>query len=183
MEDRVLKRKMAAFAITASVICMLLPQQPVAVAEDALIAFPGAEGAGKYATGGRGGTVVHVTNLNDSGTGSFRDAVAHTNRIVVFDVGGTVNLKSDVVVSGNITIAGQTAPGGSGITLRGGKIGMGGDNIIIRFVSSRPGENGSSECDAWGGSKGSNSVIDHCSIGWANDEQFGLYSGEHQTVQ
>ncbi len=149
-----------------------------------LLAFPGAEGAGRYATGGRGGTVYHVTNLNDSGTGSFRDAVSASNRIVVFDVGGTVNLKSDVVVKGNITIAGQTAPGGGGITLRGGKIGMGGDNIIIRFVSSRPGENGSSECDAWGGDKGSNSIIDHCSIGWANDEQFGLYSNnQNQTVQ
>ena len=149
-----------------------------------IVAFPGAEGAGRYATGGRGGSVYRVTNLNDSGAGSFRDAVSASNRIVVFDVGGTVELKGDVVVKGNITIAGQTAPGGGGITLRGGKIGMGGDNIIIRFVSSRPGENGSSECDAWGGDKGSNSIIDHCSIGWANDEQFGLYSNNvNQTVQ
>ena len=177
-----MKKKLTVFVLTAAMIGGLFVL-PSAAAADGLVAFPGAEGAGKYATGGRGGTVVHVTNLNDSGTGSFRDAVAHTNRIVVFDVGGTVNLKSDVSVSGNITVAGQTAPGGGGITLRGGKIGMAGDNTIIRFVSSRPGENGVSECDAWGGSKGSNSMIDHCSIGWANDEQFGLYSGEHQTVQ
>ena len=177
-----MKKKLIAL-LTISMLCAYAPQLPAANAADALIAFPGAEGAGKYATGGRGGTVVHVTNLNDSGEGSFRDAVAHTKRIVVFDVGGTINLKSDVSCMGDITIAGQTAPGGGGITLKGGKIGMGGDNVIIRFVSSRPGENGSSECDAWGGSKGSNSMIDHCSIGWANDEQFGLYASEHQTVQ
>lgn len=148
------------------------------------IAFPGAEGGGVFATGGRGGTVYHVTNLNDSGTGSFRDAVSKSNRIIVFDVGGTITLKSDVVASGNISIMGQTAPGGAGITLRNGKFGMGGDNMIVRFIASRPGEKGSGDYDAWGGSKGSNSIIDHCSIGWANDEQFGLYSNNmNQTVQ
>ena len=177
-----MKKKITA-VLAASMLAALAPQLPSVNAANPIPAFPGAEGGGRYATGGRGGSVVHVTNLNDSGAGSFRDAVAHTNRIVVFDVGGTINLRSDVSCAGNITIAGQTAPGGGGITLRGGKIGMGGDNTIIRFVSSRPGENGVSECDAWGGSKGSNSMIDHCSIGWANDEQFGLYSGEHQTVQ
>lgn len=157
---------------------------PQAQAAGNITAFPGAEGAGKYATGGRGGKVYHVTNLNDSGTGSFRDAVSGSNRIVVFDVGGTIELKSDVVVKGNITIAGQTAPGGGGITLKGYKLGMGGDNIIVRYVSSRPGEKGSGENDGWGGSNGSNSIVDHCSIGWANDEQFALYSNNmNQTVQ
>lgn len=177
-------KKLISLALIITMISMMMPGILVANAADPIVAFPGAEGGGRYATGGRGGSVYHVTNLNDSGAGSFRDAVSASNRIVVFDVGGTVNLKSDVVVKGNITIAGQTAPGGGGITLRGGKIGMGGDNIIIRFVSSRPGENGASECDAWGGDKGSNSMIDHCSIGWANDEQFGLYSNnQNQTVQ
>ena len=153
-------------------------------AANTLPAFPGAEGGGMYATGGRGGQVVHVTNLNDSGSGSFRDAVGTSNRIVVFDVGGTITLKSDVVVKGNVTILGQTAPGGAGITLKNGKIGMGGDNIIVRYISSTPGEKGSGDYDAWGGSNGSNSIIDHCSIGWANDEQFGLYSNNmNQTVQ
>ena len=153
-------------------------------AANTLPAFPGAEGGGMYATGGRGGQVVHVTNLNDSGSGSFRDAVGASNRIVVFDVGGTITLKSDVVVKGNVTILGQTAPGGAGITLKNGKIGMGGDNIIVRYISSRPGEKGKGDYDAWGGSNGSNSIIDHCSIGWANDEQFGLYSNNmNQTVQ
>ncbi len=178
-----MKKKLISLAMAFSLLNAVIPNFITINAAEAIVAFPGAEGAGKYATGGRGGTVYHVTNLNDSGTGSFRDAVSRGNRIVVFDVGGTVELKSDVSVAGNITVAGQTAPGGGGVTLRGGKIGMAGDNIIIRFISSRPGENGSSECDAWGGSKGSNSMIDHCSIGWANDEQFGLYSATQQTVQ
>ncbi len=180
-----MKKKIISFAAAVAMLGALIPNAVTTAADSGLVtAFPGAEGAGKYATGGRGGKVYHVTNLNDSGTGSFRDAVSGSNRIVVFDVGGTIELKSDVVVKGNVTIAGQTAPGGGGITLKGGKLGMGGDNIIVRFVSSRPGENGQSECDAWGGSAGSNSIIDHCSIGWANDEQFGLYSNNvNQTVQ
>ncbi|MDY3972151.1 MAG: hypothetical protein SOZ28_05535 [Clostridia bacterium] len=71
---------------------MLAPSVPTVCADSAVAAFPGAEGAGKYATGGRGGKIVHVTNLNDSGTGSFRDAVSGSNRVVVFDVGGTITL-------------------------------------------------------------------------------------------
>ncbi|ORX44372.1 pectin lyase-like protein [Piromyces finnis] len=141
------------------------------------VAFPGADGGGKFATGGRGGEVVFVTNLNDSGQGSFRDAVSKSNRIVLFKVSGTVELKSDVVVQSNITIAGQTAPGGHGIVLKNFKLGFGGTNVICRFIGSRPGERGSNaEYDAWGGAKGANSIVDHCSIGWANDEQWGLYS-------
>lgn len=143
-----------------------------------LLAFPGAVGGGKYATGGRGGEVYHVTNLNDSGTGSFRDAVSQSNRIVVFDVSGTIELTSNVVVQSNITIAGQTAPGGSGITLKNYKLGLGGENVICRFISSRPGPYNatSSGNDALGGANGANSILDHCSIGWASDEQWGLYS-------
>lgn len=157
----------------------------VAIAQTHMAAFPGAEGGGKYATGGRGGEVYYVTNLNDSGAGSFRDAVSQSNRIVVFKVGGTIELKSDVVVKSNITVAGQTAPGGGGITLKNYKIGLGGSNIILRYVSSRPGERGTSaDYDALGGSNGANCIVDHCSIGWANDEQWGLYSNnDGYTVQ
>ena len=155
-------------------------------AADKVIAFPGAVGAGKYATGGRGGEVYHVTNLNDSGAGSFRDAVSKSGRIVVFDVSGTIELKSNILCQSNITIAGQTAPGGSGITLKNYKMGMSGDNIICRFISSRPGPYASTSSgnDAWGGAKGSNSIIDHCSMGWTTDEQWGLYSNnQYYTVQ
>lgn len=149
-----------------------------AEAAEAIPAFPGAVGGGMYATGGRGGEIYHVTNLNDSGAGSFRDAVSKSGRIVVFDVSGTIELKSNVVCQSNITIAGQTAPGGSGITLKNYKFGMGGENIIVRFISSRPGPYNatSSGNDAWGGAGGGNSIIDHCSIGWSSDEQWGLYS-------
>ena len=162
----------SSFISLSSITCMNVLED----ASNYLPAFPGAEGGGKFATGGRGGKVYHVTNLNDSGTGSFRDAVSGSNRIVVFDVSGTIELKSDVVVKDNITVAGQTAPGGKGITLKNYKIGLGGDNIILRFISSRPGERGTNaDYDAFGGAKGSNSIVDHCSIGWANDEQWGLY--------
>ena len=157
-----------------------------ATAAGMLLAFPGATGAGRYATGGRGGEVYHVTNLKDSGAGSLRDAVSKPNRIVVFDVSGTIELEGNIVCADNITIAGQTAPGGSGITLKNYKFGMGGDNIIVRYLSSRPGPDKctSSGNDGWGGAKGSYSIIDHCSLGWTTDEQWGLYSNnEFYTVQ
>ncbi len=157
-----------------------------AAAAGNILAFPGAVGGGKYASGGRGGEVYHVTNLNDSGAGSFRDAVSKSGRIVVFDVSGTIELKSNILCQSNITIAGQTAPGGSGITLKNYKMGMAGDNIICRYISSRPGPYAatSSGNDAWGGAKGSNSIIDHCSMGWTTDEQWGLYSNNmNYTVQ
>ncbi len=184
------RRNLAAFcAALLSITPMTgvsLQNAQKAKAAESLIAFPGAVGAGKYATGGRGGEVYHVTNLNDSGTGSFRDAVSKSGRIVVFDVSGTIELKSNILCQSNITIAGQTAPGGSGITLKNYKMGMSGDNIICRFISSRPGPYASTSSgnDAWGGAKGSNSIIDHCSMGWTTDEQWGLYSNnQYYTVQ
>lgn len=98
-------------------------------------AFPGAEGHGRYTTGGRGGKVVHVTNLNDSGSGSFREAVSGSNRIIVFDVAGVIALKSDISMKSNITIEGQTAPA-PGITLRYYTV-RPGSNTIIRFLRFR----------------------------------------------
>ncbi|CAM3594821.1 carbohydrate-binding protein [Marinicrinis lubricantis] len=171
-------------AMIASAALFSNPSLPVS-AETNVIAFPGAEGGGKFATGGRGGEVVYVTNLNDSGPGSFRDAVSRSNRIVLFKVGGTIELNSNVVISSNVTVAGQTAPGGAGITLKNYKVGLGGSNVILRFISSRPGERGTSaDYDAFGGANGSNSIVDHVSIGWANDEQWGLYSkNDNYTVQ
>ena len=173
-------------AITMLSGCIGYAAYAPASAADKLLAFPGATGAGRYATGGRGGEVYHVTNLNDSGEGSLRDAVSKPNRIVVFDVSGTIELEGNIICSDNITVAGQTAPGGSGVTLKNYKFGMGGDNIIVRYLSSRPGPDKctSSGNDGWGGAKGSYSIIDHCSLGWTTDEQWGLYSNnEYYTVQ
>jgi hypothetical protein len=111
------------------------------------LAFPEALGFGANVTGGRGGTVYHVTNLNDDGVGSFRDAVSQGNRIVVFDVGGIINIKTAVSIKSNITIAGQTAPG-EGIAIHGGKLSTGKQsNIIIRYLRIRPGENTASTKD------------------------------------
>ena len=186
-------KRTAAAVIAVVTVCAggsgIAPQkQPAmkAAAAGGLLAFPGAVGGGKYATGGRGGEVYHVTNLNDSGEGSFRDAVSKSGRIVVFDVSGTIELKGNILCSSNVTIAGQTAPGGSGITLKNYKMGMSGDNIICRYISSRPGPYASTSSgnDAWGGAKGANSIIDHCSMGWTTDEQWGLYSNNtNYTVQ
>ncbi|WNG26840.1 hypothetical protein F0U62_24590 [Cystobacter fuscus] len=129
------------------------------------LAFPGAQGFGKNATGGRNGTVYHVTNLNDSGAGSFRDAVSSSNRIVVFDVGGYIQLETAVSVKSNITIAGQTAPG-EGIGFRGGEISFAkSSNIICRYLRVRPGsETASTTDDALSLYRARNVMIDHSSF-------------------
>lgn len=137
-----------------------------------LLAFPGAEGFGRNASGGRGGEVVHVTNLDDSGAGSFRDAVSQPNRIVVFDVGGIIHIDSRIVIQSNITVAGQTAPGG-GITVYGNGVALNGDsgggNVILRYVRVRMGKNGDSGKDAVSISLGENYMFDHMSISWGRD--------------
>jgi pectate lyase len=129
------------------------------------LAFPGAQGFGKNVTGARNGSVYHVTNLNDSGTGSFRDAVSSSNRFVVFDVGGYIRLATAVSVKSNITIAGQTAPGG-GIGFRGGEISFANSsNIICRCIRIRPGsETASTDDDALSLYRAQNVIIDHSSF-------------------
>ena len=147
-------------------------------------AFPGAEGHGRYTTGGRGKTVVHVTNLNDSGTGSFRNAVNSANRIVVFDVGGIIELKSDVVIKNNITILGQTAPS-PGITLRYRTVRPNGDNIIMRFIRIRRGEEKdvNDGADATWARNFKNMILDHCSFSWSIDEIASFYDNRNYTMQ
>jgi autotransporter-associated beta strand protein len=139
------------------------------------LAFPGAEGFGKYATGGRTGSVYHVTNLNDAGAGSFRDAVSQPNRIVVFDVAGVIKLTSGgIVVSPNIYIAGQTAPG-EGITIYGDRITFSGaNNTICRYIRVRMGVIGSSGKDAMGIANGKDMIFDHVSVSWGRDETFSI---------
>lgn len=148
------------------------------------LAFPGAYGFGASATGGRGGTVYHVTNLNDSGDGSFRDAVSSGNRTIVFDVGGYVVLQSPVSVASNVTIAGQTAPG-DGIGLMGGEVSFSGKtNIIVRNVRFRQGNldplTGKSAVNI---GKGSNIIFDHCSFEYGQWDTLDAVGTVNFTVQ
>ncbi|KAI1165061.1 fibronectin [Nemania serpens] len=139
-----------------------------------LLAFPGAEGFGRNAVGGRTGSIYHVTNLADAGTGSFRDAVSKANRIVVFDVGGTINITDRVVVSKNIYIAGQTAPGG-GITVYGNGLSWSNANdAIVRYVRLRMGKSGDSGKDGMTIADGQNMIFDHVSATWGRDETFSI---------
>lgn len=138
------------------------------------LAFPGAQGWGRFATGGRTGSVYHVTNLNDSGTGSFRDAVSQPNRIIVFDVAGVIKISSRIVFAKNLHVAGQTAPG-EGIVVYGDGVSFSGaDNTIVRHVRFRMGHSGSSGKDAAGIANGKNMIFDHCSFSWGLDEVFSI---------
>jgi autotransporter-associated beta strand protein len=140
----------------------------------ALPAFPGAEGFGAEAVGGRGGSVYIVTNLNDSGPGSFRDAVSQPNRTVVFAVGGIIRINSRVVVRPNITIAGQTAPG-EGITIYGNGVSFtDANNTITRYIRFRQGIFGDSGSDAVSIASGDRMIFDHVSASWGRDETFSV---------
>ena len=140
----------------------------------AIPAFPGAEGFGAEAVGGRGGSVYIVTNLNDSGPGSFRDAVSQPNRTVVFAVGGVIRIVERIAIQPNITIAGQTAPG-EGITIYGNGVSFSNaSNTICRFIRFRQGIGGSSGTDAVGIASGSNMIFDHVSASWGRDETFSV---------
>ena len=146
-------------------------------------AFPGAEGHGRYTTGGRGGDVYRVTNLNDSGTGSLRDAVSKANRIVVFDVAGVIALKKDLTIKDNITIAGQTAPY-PGITLRYRTVRPGANNII-RFIRIRRGQEKdvNDGADALWQRQKTAMILDHCSFSWSIDEVASFYDNNNFTMQ
>jgi len=131
------------------------------------LAFPGAEGYGAYATGGRGGKVVHVTNLNAEGPGSLADAVSQSNRFVVFDVGGVIDITGkNLFISSNITIAGQTAPG-EGITIYGGRvIATDEKNIIMRYIRMRGGKSVNSSKCTLTLDNCQNFIMDHCTVTW-----------------
>ena len=168
-----------------SAVIMLLTFAAVASAQfQSAPAFPGAEGHGRFVTGGRGGEIRHVTNLNDSGTGSFREAVkGDARKIVVFDVGGVIPLADDLSIGANTTILGQTAPA-PGITLRYYTVNPGANNII-RFIRLRRGQ----ERDVNDGADASTQrqktgiIFDHCSFSWSIDEVASFYDNNNFTMQ
>lgn len=173
-------RKIIAAAVIASAML------GVSAYADGLPAFPGAEGGGKYTLGARAKSkpsVYHVTNLNAGGSGSFADAVSKAGRIIVFDVGGTIELDGTLYINkSNLTILGQTAPG-DGITFSGGDIVLGSNNsnIIIRYIRVRPSDKNGGEPDGFGGRFCKNVIIDHCSMSWSVDETMTFYAGSSES--
>nr|WP_302829794.1 pectate lyase [uncultured Bacteroides sp.] len=150
------------------------------------LAFPSAEGYGKYTVGGRGGRVLTVTNLNDSGEGSFRAAVEQEGpRIVVFAVDGTIELKSPLRINNDsITIAGQSAPG-DGICLKDYPLIVNASDVIIRYIRVRVGDRHHLDSDGLGGGRygQKNVILDHLSVSWSIDECLSIYKTENLTVQ
>jgi hypothetical protein len=154
------------------------------------VAFPGAEGGGSYARGGREGSVYYVTTLADSGPGSLRDAVSQSNRAILFNVSGTIQLNTPIVITKDyITIAGQTAPG-DGICISQQYFGIRGSNIIVRYMRFRLGDVDSVTSDALSGGYATagaatvkNVIIDHCSVSWSVDETASFYGIGNFTFQ
>lgn len=178
---------MKTFALLPSAVLAVLSLLPLRVAAAPTPAFPTAEGYGRFAAGGRGGRVLHVTNLNDAGPGSLRAAVEQSGpRTVVFDVSGLITLESRLIVrktNGDLTIAGQTAPG-NGICLRKYNFGMlGATNVIIRYVRVRPGNLSGTTLDGMGMASANDCIIDHCSISWTLDEAFSSRGAHNITLQ
>lgn len=153
-------------------------------------AFPGAEGFGRYVTGGRGGNVYHVTSLADDGSvGTLRWALSKAGvKTIVFDVSGTIHLQSALNITvGNVTIAGQTAPG-DGICVADYPVAIKANNVIVRYMRFRLGNknvlvNGADGWDGFGGFDQQDWIIDHCSVSWSIDECLSVLGNKNTTVQ
>ena len=145
-------------------------------------AFPGAEGFGALATGGNGGEAYCVTNLDDSGPGTFRDAVSRSNRTITFSVGGTIHLQSNIEASSDLTILGQTAPG-EGITLYGHSLSFSGrTNDVVRYLRIREGINGDRGKCSINIADGGDMIFDHLSVEWGRWDCLGLTHGSHDVT-
>lgn len=173
-----------AAALTSAAALAQTPVQTRTEAQALAPAFPGAEGHGRYVTGGRGGEIIHVTNLNDKGEGSFRAAVSgNKKKIIVFDVAGVIPLASDLTIGANTTVLGQTAPS-PGITLRYFTV-QPKSNCIIRFIRMRRGQekNINDGADATWQRHETGIILDHCSFSWSIDEVASYYDNNNFTMQ
>jgi pectate lyase len=189
-----MKQNLLAFFLSVIISgCSTVHKQTVMQTDggEKTIAFPGAEGYGEFTTGGRGGKVYIVSNLNDRGAGTFREAAETAGkRTIVFAVSGTIHLDTKLYIKGDVTIAGQSAPG-DGICLADNSVSVAGDNIIVRFIRFRMGDkyqkggmiDGNGGDDAFGGTRRKNIIIDHCSLSWSTDEVFSIYAGDSTTLQ
>jgi pectate lyase len=181
---------LAIFAASCTPKVSTVVAQP-ATHETRAIAFPGAEGFGKYTSGGRGGTIMIVSNLDDNGEGSLRAALdKKIPCTIVFAVSGTIHLEKPLAIYSNVTIAGQSAPG-DGICVADQPVVLKGNNIIVRYIRVRMGDrfqnkgliDGAGSDDAFGGIRNDHVIIDHCSLSWSTDEVFSVYAGDSVTLQ
>jgi pectate lyase len=163
---------------TLLAIIFILPYLNTFATAISQLSFPGAEGLGRFATGGRSGSNYVVSTLSDLGAGSLRDALSAPNRIITFNVSGIITIKKRLVIPASTTLLGQTAPG-SGITVYGNGISIsGGSNSIVRYMRFRMGKGGDHGKDAITMANGWNVIVDHVSASWGRDETFSINAGE-----